>query len=443
MRVGIFKNVKWATQPEETELDKIVYMMQFSQELCARTLKYRKYLAWGRKKRVEDMKISIFPAFIPCAMMNGGKARKDVVGLTDLCYLDIDHIKNEKLIRNTMNMLRNDENVVMASRSISGHGIHILIRYQLKNTETEQEGDRLPPKKMQEIYGKVFNHLAVMYMMKLGLETDMHAGHIEHMYILAYDYELYYNPNAEPLMVDLNESINSEAFETYVLQIDKRISESEELITLNRMDEAERMLQECRHWISCISNYCDEDMKQDLIKKLPGMEDYLEKITQTKGIVARVNKLMDEVDEDLNNENTIDAHDKIEESKKMIKAITGIFRQAIAKTRQRIMDDERKLGSINRVIKKDRRVKNFLGKRKFIIKGDEEYRQALLYLIKKFECLQKVYEQGDLDICEDILDIISTCMDELPEDINKEVLQERYEYWESVVKIQGKDSDRL
>lgn len=67
----------------------------------------------------------------------------------------------------------------------------------------------------------------------------------------------------------------------------------------------------------------------------------------------------------------------------------------------------------------------------------------MLYLIKKFECLQKVYEQGDLDNCEDILDIISTCMDELPEDTNKEVLQERYEYWESVVKIQGKDSDRL
>ena len=59
MRVGIFKSVK-AAKLQETELDRIVYMMQFSQELCARTLKYRKYLAWGRKKRGEYMNISIF-----------------------------------------------------------------------------------------------------------------------------------------------------------------------------------------------------------------------------------------------------------------------------------------------------------------------------------------------------------------------------------------------
>lgn len=93
MRVSIFKNVKWATEPAGTELDKIVFMMQFSQELCVRTEKYRQYLTWGRKKRAEEMKVSLFPAFIPGAMMYGGKAKKNVVGMTDLCFLDIDHIK--------------------------------------------------------------------------------------------------------------------------------------------------------------------------------------------------------------------------------------------------------------------------------------------------------------------------------------------------------------
>ena len=52
-----------AARPQETELDKIVYMMEFSQELCTRTQVYRQNLAWGHKKKVKTMKITRFPAF--------------------------------------------------------------------------------------------------------------------------------------------------------------------------------------------------------------------------------------------------------------------------------------------------------------------------------------------------------------------------------------------
>ena len=50
MRVSIFKSVK-APMPQETELDKIAYMMQFSQEICARTLIYRQYVEWNDKEK--------------------------------------------------------------------------------------------------------------------------------------------------------------------------------------------------------------------------------------------------------------------------------------------------------------------------------------------------------------------------------------------------------
>lgn len=144
------------------------------------------------------------------------------------------------MIVDAMNILRNDENVLMASRSISGDGLHILIRYRLKDNETEKVEEFLSPKDMHELYDKVFRRLAITYMLKLGLEMDLDAGHIEHMYIVSYDFDLYYNPNAEPLMVDLNESLSSETVEKHVLQINKRISEAEELIRSSRMNEAEK-----------------------------------------------------------------------------------------------------------------------------------------------------------------------------------------------------------
>ena len=50
MRVGIFKSVK-AAKLQETELDRIAYMMQFSQEICTRTQTYRQYLEWNEKKK--------------------------------------------------------------------------------------------------------------------------------------------------------------------------------------------------------------------------------------------------------------------------------------------------------------------------------------------------------------------------------------------------------
>ena len=93
MRVNIFKSVR-APWPQETELDQIVCKMQSSQELYLRTLLYRKLRASGDKKGAEQMKISKFPAFAPCALFYGGKSRDHVLGLTDLCYLDFDHVED-------------------------------------------------------------------------------------------------------------------------------------------------------------------------------------------------------------------------------------------------------------------------------------------------------------------------------------------------------------
>ena len=90
------------------------------------------------------MKITRFPAFTPCVVLYEGKTRQNVIGLTNLCFLDIDHMDQEKEIEEVLNNLRNDKNVVLASRSVSGDRVHILRRYSREgygNATTEDNDE--------------------------------------------------------------------------------------------------------------------------------------------------------------------------------------------------------------------------------------------------------------------------------------------------------------
>lgn len=388
MRVGIFKSVK-AAKLQETELDRIAYMMQFSHVICARTQIYRQYLEWhnmkkGKKnitRKLKEMKITRFPAFTPCANFNDGKSRENVVGLTDLCYLDIDHI-NEGQIRGAMKILSDDSNVVMASRSLSNEGLHILIRYNLKDMGEQPQRVTMTPEEMQEVYAKVHSYFAIKYQQILGLKSDPQAGHMEHMYIVSYDPELYYNPNAEAMMTNL---CSIEAI-----------------------------------------------LKQNQNENDPHKEE----VRQLKEVIVKANELLDDADEKLESQNVRAAWEKIEESKRTLKQIQipESWKKKVSRTKKRIGKTERKLGALNREIKHkegERKVKEC----NYIIRGKEEYRQAILYLIKKYECLRIEYEQGNLDNCEDILAVISNCLDELPDDLNKDVLQSKYnEYMNLILK---------
>lgn len=342
MRVNIFKNVM-ASWPQETELDKIVNMMQFSREIHLRTQLYRQFKANGDQLGAEQMKITKFPAFAPCAIFCDGKSRDDVIGLTDICYLDFDDVKDGNLLVEAMNILRNDANVLMASKSVSGEGLHILVRYKLKEIEMPPQRITMTPVKMQDLYSDVYDYLAAKYLQKLSLMPDYHAGHMERVYIVSYDPDLYYNPQAETLTIDLKEPVKDDDSLPSIMKIGRKMREAEKLIPKNRLDEAEEILIECREWF--ISNSCDSS-------KMPILDDYLSQIKTAKEVFSRVNNLMDEVDEDLRNQDTKTAHPKIVESQHLLKTITGMCKQAVGKVRKRVVANEKKMGAINREMRR-------------------------------------------------------------------------------------------
>lgn len=206
MRLNIYKSLT-ASWPQEKELVKIVYSMMCNQEVGLSTRLYRNFFASDSKDAAVQMKRTKFAAFAPCATFSEGKGRENVTRLTDLCYLDFDNIKEEKRLVDAMSILRNDKNVLLASRSVSNEGLHILIPYKLKDMEQPPKRESITPDEMQELYANVYNYLADKYQEKLGLMPDYQAGHMERLYIVSYDSELYYNPNAESLEIDLKEPV--------------------------------------------------------------------------------------------------------------------------------------------------------------------------------------------------------------------------------------------
>ena len=196
MRLNILNRLT-ASWPQKKELVKIIYSMMCSQEVALRTQLYRRFLASGNDSAVEQMKKTKFAAFAPCAIFSNGKARENVTGLTGLCYLDFDDIKEERQLIDAMNILRNDKNVLLASRSVSNEGLHVLISYKLKDMDLSS----MTADELEEVYEKVYSYFADMYQKKLGLVPDNQAGHMEHFYLVSYDPELHYNPNAESFVI--------------------------------------------------------------------------------------------------------------------------------------------------------------------------------------------------------------------------------------------------
>lgn len=353
MHVNIFKRVK-ASWPQETELDKIVDMMQSSEKIRLDTLFYRQYRARYHKMGADELKITRFPAFAPCALLYGGKGRDYVTGLTDLCYLDFDNVKDEKRLIDAMNILRKDRYVLMASRSVSNEGLHILVRYKLKDMEMPPQRTTMTPNEMQDMYGEVYDYLGAKYLYKLALMPDYNARHMERLYIVSYDPELYYNPDAETLTIDLNELITDDGSRPFVMSLGEKILEAERLISKCCLDEAEKLILECQEWIvSNIRNNSDIS-EQDGVIDLPKLDDYLTQIKNVKPIIARVNELMEEVDEDLRNLNTKVAHKKIVESQQLLKKVKGLCRSGIGRIRKRVVKYEMKMGAINKEIRRKR-----------------------------------------------------------------------------------------
>lgn len=205
MRLCIFSCVI-SKYPQETELDDIVRIMRTSDKLRALCEEYRNISGKGKKREKRRFKLKKIPAFVPSALVFEGKGHRHVIGLTNLCYMDIDHLQAEQ-IDEAMDTLRQDEHVVLALRSMSGNGIHFMVKYGFKDMEQPQI-TTMSAKKMVKTYISVFKTISSHYQDILHLPIDESGQNVVQLCNISYDEDLYYNPHALPYTLKFEKTNN-------------------------------------------------------------------------------------------------------------------------------------------------------------------------------------------------------------------------------------------
>lgn len=219
LQLSLFRGVK-DTQPWPVTLDELVAMMRTDQSVRDLTEKHRYALSVGDKqsaRRYKDMMLS----FGIAAHFEGGRRYEHITGFTGLSLVDIDHIAPEDMER-VLTLVHADEHTLLAYVTMSGHGLRVLFRYAVSKatdctdyTDLSTDGSSTPHSSNQcnpsnpwlnnKEYRQVFEHGNEYYSNLLGIDYDRQCKNTNRISTIAYDENLYYNPDAVPFTVTIEE----------------------------------------------------------------------------------------------------------------------------------------------------------------------------------------------------------------------------------------------
>ena len=210
-QLSLFRGVH-DTQPRPVTLEELVTMMRTDQSVRDLTEKHRYARATGDERGASRYK-KMMTSFGVAARFEGGRQQKHIVEFTGLSLVDIDHIGKEN-IPSVLEKVRSDEHTLLAYTTISGQGVRVLARYAL-NTSNDNDNvndNCLPDGKSTSTltstfsnYKQAFLTVNNYYQNLTGLATDHQCKNIGRISTIAYDEGLYYNPEATPFIIKLEE----------------------------------------------------------------------------------------------------------------------------------------------------------------------------------------------------------------------------------------------
>ena len=238
-QLSLFRGVH-DTQPRPVTLEELVTMMRTDQSVRDLTDKHRYARATGDERSAKRYK-HMMTSFGVAARFEGGRQQKHIVEYTGLSLVDIDHIAEEDMTR-VLDLVRADEHTLLAYTTLSGHGLRILFRYELedynsyplplrglplkegecRDAEDKANQKELSPFKGDErnevirngaegvkilttAYKQVFEQGNEYYRNLVSLEVDHQCKNIGRISTIAYDENLYYNPEAVPFVIKVEE----------------------------------------------------------------------------------------------------------------------------------------------------------------------------------------------------------------------------------------------
>ena len=227
IQLSLFRGVH-DTQPRPVTLEEVVTMMRTDQSVRDLTEKHRYARTTGDEQGASRYK-KMMTSFGVAALFEGGRRQQHIVELTGLSLVDIDHIPAERMSE-VLALVRGDEHTLLAYTTLSGQGVRILFRYEtpsnlplygealqtsLQNNSYEHpEGAPHRGGAVQRtegvcwggsLYKQAFLHGNAYYEALTGLPTDGQCKNVGRISTIAYDEELYYNPEATPFIIEPEE----------------------------------------------------------------------------------------------------------------------------------------------------------------------------------------------------------------------------------------------
>jgi len=253
-QLSLFRGVH-DTQPRPVTLEEVVTMMRTDQSVRDLTEKHRYARSTGDEQGASRYK-KMMTSFGVAALFEGGRQQKHIVELTGLSLVDIDHIPAERM-GEVLALVHGDEHTLLAYTTLSGQGVRILFRYQInenvngyplhsvsqcstplvplkegqcsldssiaergssESAEYRTNQKELSPFKGDErnevkrngaegvkqyaaLYKLVFIQGNEYYSNLLHLPYDGQCKNVGRISTIAYDEELYYNPEATPFII--------------------------------------------------------------------------------------------------------------------------------------------------------------------------------------------------------------------------------------------------
>ena len=207
MQVSLFNGFA-DKNPKPITIREVVEIIRADQRLQVLTENHRRYRAAGDTARAEAEKQHM-PCYSVAVLFRGGKQQKHIVSYTGMSIVDLDHIAPEN-IPSVLEKVRGDEHTLLAYTTISGEGVRVLARYALNTFNDNVNDNCLPDGKSTSTltstfsnYKQAFLTVNEYYKRLTGCDYDEKCKNATRISGMAHDPEVYYNPDAVPIVVDM------------------------------------------------------------------------------------------------------------------------------------------------------------------------------------------------------------------------------------------------
>ena len=202
MQVSLFNGFA-DKNPKPITIREVVEIIRADQRLQVLTDNHRRYRAAGDTARAEAEKQHM-PCYSVAVLFRGGKQQKHIVSYTGMSIVDLDHVPHERMAE-VLAMVRNDPHTLLAYTTISGEGVRVITRYAL-NDNVNDNDNCLPDGKSTSTFSNyklAFLQINEYYKCLTGCDYDEKCKNATRISGMAHDPEVYYNPDAVPIVVDM------------------------------------------------------------------------------------------------------------------------------------------------------------------------------------------------------------------------------------------------